>query len=280
MTEEIHYVKADPSGNTTILVLDAVPKQEHASLAARLLQPECVGAEQVGFLTWPDKEADVRLDMMGGEFCGNASRSAAAYLLSRSGQDHGEYRVSCSGCNKILKAVVVRDEDELYDASIEVPLPRKMDIVSLTDNDITYRFYQIELPGIMHFVHFTPSIKTIDKNALWRAVYQYASIRHYEAFGMNLVDRKTLTMIPAVYVAGTDTLYWEKSCGSGSAATAAALAHLCGHNIACEIRQPGGSITIEASYTDQSVKHISIGGPVRIETEQSVCIDKEIPGKV
>ena len=105
MTEKIHYVKADPSGNTTILVLDAIPKQEHASLAARLLQPEYVGAEQVGFLTWPDNDADIRLDMMGDEFCGNASRSAAAYLLSRSGQDHGEYRVSCSGCNKILKAV-------------------------------------------------------------------------------------------------------------------------------------------------------------------------------
>ena len=127
MTEKIHYVKADPSGNTTILVLDAIPKQEHASLAARLLQPEYVGAEQVGFLTWPDNDADIRLDMMGDEFCGNASRSAAAYLLSRSGQDYGEYRVSCSGCNKILKAVVVRDEGELYDASIEVPLPKKME---------------------------------------------------------------------------------------------------------------------------------------------------------
>ena len=201
MTEEIHYVKADPSGNTTILVLDAVPKQEHASLAARLLQPECVGAEQVGFLTWPDKEADVRLDMMGGEFCGNASRSAAAYYCP--GLDRiMASTYSCSGCNKILKAVVVRDEGELYDASIEVPLPRKMDIVSLADNDITYRFYQIELPGIMHFVHFTPSIKTIDKNALWRAVYQYASTRHYEAFGMNLVDRKTLTMIPSCVCGG------------------------------------------------------------------------------
>lgn len=62
----------------------------------------------------------------------------------------------------------------------------------------------------MHFVHFTPSIKLVDKNTLWRAVYQYASTRHYEAFGMDLVDRKTLTMIPAVYVTGTDTLYWEK----------------------------------------------------------------------
>ena len=280
MTEKIHYVKADPSGNTTILVLDAIPKQEHASLAARLLQPEYVGAEQVGFLTWPDNDADIRLDMMGNEFCGNASRSAAAYLLSRSGQDYGEYRVSCSGCNKILKAVVVRDEGELYNASIEVPLPKKMDVISLADGNSTYRFYCVELPGIMHFVHFTPSIKLVDKNTLWRAVYQYASTRHYEAFGMDLVDRKTLTMIPAVYVTGTDTLYWEKSCGSGSAATAAALARLCGHNIACEIRQPGGSITIEASYADQSVRHIRIGGPVRIEMEQCVCVDKEIPGTV
>ncbi len=69
-------------------------------------------------------------------------------------------------------------------------------------------------------------------------------------------------MIPAVYVTATKTLYWEQSCGSGSAATAAALSQLCGHEIACEIRQPGGMITIEAAVSDGEIKKIHIGGPV------------------
>lgn len=275
MMQEIHYVKADPSGNTTILVLDAVPPEKHAALAGQLLRPDCVGAEQVGYLSWPGNGVDVRLDMMGGEFCGNASRSAAAYLLSRTDDDQGEYTVSCSGSNTLLHASVQRVKGNVFDAFIDVPSPKKMDIVLLETDESDYRFYRVVLPGIVHFVHFAPSIKNIDKDVLWQAVYNFATALHYGAFGMDLVDRKTLTMIPAVYVSQTDTLYWERSCGSGSAATAASLAKLCGHDIACEIRQPGGSITIEAAYADQAVRHIRIGGNVQIAREACISVDNE-----
>ena len=73
----IDYLVADPSGNTTILVLTPVPKEEHSALAAKLLALPGIEAEQVGYVT---REAGkpLRVDMMGGEFCGNASRSAAA----------------------------------------------------------------------------------------------------------------------------------------------------------------------------------------------------------
>ena len=77
----IDYLVADPSGNTTILVLTPVPKEEHSALAAKLLALPGIEAEQVGYVT---REAGkpLRVDMMGGEFCGNASRSAAAWPVT------------------------------------------------------------------------------------------------------------------------------------------------------------------------------------------------------
>ena len=101
----IDYLVADPSGNTTILVLTPVPKEEHSALAAKLLALPGIEAEQVGYVT---REAGkpLRVDMMGGEFCGNASRSAAAWALACDGGTQGVYDVSCSGCDTVLPAKV------------------------------------------------------------------------------------------------------------------------------------------------------------------------------
>ena len=82
---DIRYIKADPSGNTTIFVLNPIAPAQRSTLAATLLSSDCIGAEQVGYLTMAQDEP-IRVDMMGGEFCGNASRSAAAYALMCSGK--------------------------------------------------------------------------------------------------------------------------------------------------------------------------------------------------
>ena len=58
-------------------------------------------------------------------------------------------------------------------------------------------------------------------------------------------------MIPAVYVRDTDTLYWENSCGSGSAAVAAALACTTHKNVACYMKQPGGTLAIAAKVSEK-----------------------------
>ena len=97
----IHYRIADPSGNTTLFVLDAVSPERRSAVANTLLQAS--GVEQVGYLTM-NPEQPIRVDMMGGEFCGNASRSAAAYALMNDGGSEGDYTVSCSGCDTPLHA--------------------------------------------------------------------------------------------------------------------------------------------------------------------------------
>ena len=72
----VNVVKLDPSGNITLFVLSPVPVDDRRELNDALLSAD-PDAEQAGCLSGSGRS--VRVEMMGGEFCGNASRSAAAY---------------------------------------------------------------------------------------------------------------------------------------------------------------------------------------------------------
>lgn len=78
---KLHYIKANPSGNTTVFILDPVPKEQYAQVSKAVLSYENVGAEQLGFIIRDESCPNGwRMEMAGGEFCGNASRSFAAWL--------------------------------------------------------------------------------------------------------------------------------------------------------------------------------------------------------
>ncbi len=78
---ELDFIKMNPCGNTTVLIRTSLPRARYGSIAAQIMQSTCLCAEQVGFIEPPQQEgALARLHMMGGEFCGNASRSFAAWL--------------------------------------------------------------------------------------------------------------------------------------------------------------------------------------------------------
>ena len=78
---KISFVKTSPAQNVTVLVTSPVPRDRQAETAAKLLAYDGVGGEQAGFLETPTMPgADARLQMMGGEFCGNAAMSLGAYL--------------------------------------------------------------------------------------------------------------------------------------------------------------------------------------------------------
>lgn len=76
---ELSFWKISPGGNTTILITSpSLPVSARPGIAARLMSSLHLHAEQVGFV---DLGATIpRIDMMGGEFCGNACRSLAAML--------------------------------------------------------------------------------------------------------------------------------------------------------------------------------------------------------
>ena len=77
MLKYMRYCILNPTGNITAIVTDPVPAEDYPSIAAKVMEIEPT-AEQVGFLLPGDEEYDAKLSMAGGEFCGNASMSAAA----------------------------------------------------------------------------------------------------------------------------------------------------------------------------------------------------------
>ena len=76
MKREYEVAVLDPAGNVTAIVLSDVLAAERARIAAQLLRLPELRIEQAAFLTAPRCGGEIRLEMMGGEFCGNALRCA------------------------------------------------------------------------------------------------------------------------------------------------------------------------------------------------------------
>ncbi|BFR47842.1 diaminopimelate epimerase [Nitratidesulfovibrio sp. HK-II] len=102
----LRFHKFSPGGNTTILVTDLVPVRLRAAVAAELMGEHHVHAEQVGFVSLAGVRP--RIDMMGGEFCGNACRSLAALLALK--------RVLVAGPGGLMSG-------EIESSGVEGPLP-------------------------------------------------------------------------------------------------------------------------------------------------------------
>jgi hypothetical protein len=78
-------------------------------------------------------------------------------------------------------------------------------------------------------------------------------------------DDADYAMTPAVYVYGTDSLVFESSCGSGSAALAVRESRLLTDGEALyRIRQPGGVIETRVVKRAGVVVSVAIGGPITL----------------
>ncbi len=78
------FYKLLPSGNATIILTSEECMPSLANYSAKLMHPMHVQAEQVGLLLWQNNTLP-HLQMMGGEFCINATR-AATLVLARNNQ--------------------------------------------------------------------------------------------------------------------------------------------------------------------------------------------------
>lgn len=257
---KLRLIVADPAGNRTILVRTQVPKEQRADISRVLLQNHRLRGEQVGFLTEPRSDAAGRLEMMGGEFCGNAARSVG-YLLSRDrGRGETKVRIEISGAEHPLTVQVdpIRGR-----AAAEMPVPR--DIVSL-DVPGMKPVPLVRMDGIEHaIVEGVPPRPETAQRILTAAVEQYPC----DAIGVMFLNGDE--MIPVVLVAATESTVWESSCGSGSMACGFYLSREMrdGH-FSCVLKQPGGSIEAVVERQNGTVIRCSIGGPVTLESELEI----------
>ena len=118
---KLNVLRADPAGNITLFVLDPIERERRAALAAELMRrlPD-MKIDQVGFACPADADTDGRMEMMGGEFCGNATRAYAMYIARQRG-GLSEVRLRVSGCDHVVTAAVDLARGA---ARAEMPLPR------------------------------------------------------------------------------------------------------------------------------------------------------------
>lgn len=251
----------DPAGNVTAIVCSDVPAAERARVAAQILRLPELGIEQVAFLTEPRSGGEIRLEMMGGEFCGNALRCAGFYQALRNGaQGKSCVFAEISGADGVQPVMADTAEGT---ASTVMPLPLSVQPAGWADVQAT----RVTFAGITHFVI---DCAQPDEALVQRAI---AAAPEASAVGAIFLDRAHGSIKPVVFVRETASCVAENSCASGSVAAAVVLTADFADGITeIGIGQPGGTLEVGVQRADGAVTGLSIGGAVRLTQTLTVTL--------
>ncbi len=258
--QDLEYRVFDPTGNITALVETQVDPADQPAAASWIMaqNPE---VEQVGFVTFaaagagaPVADVPVSLRMAGGEFCGNATMcSAALYMIVNDMPGEANVKVRVSGTKEPLDVRLVRRDTVSFDASVTMPPAVGIDELKLSDgmlpgNDVL-RLPVVRMEGIAHVIIEPDSgfFGLKDDSALAETLLRgWCGVLGAECLGMMFLDegKGVRALTPLVYVPGADTMFWENSCASGSAAAGMYLAAKEGEPVDVTFSEPAGSLRV------------------------------------
>ncbi len=268
----VQFYKLSPSGNMTVL-FDGLEysAKEREFYASKALSSCHIAGEQAGFV---DIEQGI-LQMAGGEFCINATRSLALLMAldqarkkSKAQSVHYEGMVKCSGFEQYLSAQVCEVNEGVYNVSIGVPFLDMPPIYELDKN-----IYLVQLSGISHVIidekhmPFCPDSweqssaeirqkYNLEKESAVGCIWWHADGQEQHE------GQVSLCMHPIVRIKNPWALHYENACGSG--ALALGLWHYKHYKQSSFImHQPGGYLTLQLQQDIQELKAI-VGGPVSL----------------
>ena len=283
MKQQINVRIADPSGNTTIFVLDRTDRRDYAAVAKALLIKRYYAEgrelipEQVAFVTGP-----ASMEMCGLEFCGNATR-AFALMCAEAGQyrlpdGSGVVRVQVSGAEEPLDVTVT-----LETGYTSVRMPDHQEVSefeggTLVRYDGIVHLILDDIPSDERFEELREMIATaLDPPAIgvMFCPEEAVEVSHFR-FDLpeDVSGAETVYMAPVVYVRDVNTVYHEGSCASGT--TAVAVARSCGKpdgKYQYDVCQPAGTLTATATVDGGAVTSVWIEGEVRLYEPTTVDID-------
>ncbi len=242
----------NPAGNITAVVLTPVERSQRAGLARAIMAEG--RAEQVGFMEEPQMGGACRLEMMGGEFCGNAVRSYGLLYALAQGRAQ-QVPVEISGAEA---PVPVTADPAAGTAYADMPLPLELRQLEVLGK----RYPLVMCQGICHLL----ALEQGPDPAFLEAARPKLNALGQEAWGLMFLEGQQLT--PAVYVTGTDSLVWESSCGSGSVACGWYLARQPGGGESYRFREPGGEIQVTVSRRNGVMTGCTMGGPVTVGPQE------------
>lgn len=258
--QDLEYKVFDPTGNITALVETQVDPADQPAAASWIMaqNPE---VEQVGFVTFaaagagaPVADVPVSLRMAGGEFCGNATMcSAALYMIVNDMPGEANVKVRVSGTKEPLDVRLVRRDTVSFEASVTMPPAVGIDELKLSDgmlpgNDVL-RLPVVRMEGIAHVIIEPDSgfFGLKDDSALAETLLRgWCGVLGAECLGMMFLDegKGVRALTPLVYVPGADTMFWENSCASGSAAAGMYLAAKEGKPVDVTFSEPAGGLRV------------------------------------
>lgn len=254
----IRYIPADPAGNLTGFVMTKVALRRRAALAARMMALCPEGFEQIAFVDEESLHTPLpRMDMMGGEFCGNATRAFALLAAGERGADGmREMRVSVSGADAPVRVAL-----EGQSAYADMPLPHEAVYAPICGRRVPI----VRMEGIDHAVLLDRAPSEGDARAV------LAAMPSQDAQGVLFVQGRKMT--PFVHVAATDTSVWESSCGSGSVALAWLLAQeKADGEHAFAFEEPGGTLSVRILMRGGQAVRAVMGGAVTLGEEREIDI--------
>lgn len=256
----IEYRIFDPTGNITALVETQVDPADQPAAASWIMERN-QDVEQVGFVTFaaagagaPVADVPVSLRMAGGEFCGNATMCAAAFYMMVSNMiGEAKVKVRVSGAKEPLDVSLVRRDAVSFDASVTMPPALGIDELRLSDGMLSgsdvLSLPIVRMEGIAHVIIEPDSgfFGLKDDSALVETLLRgWCGALGAECLGMMFLDEgnSVRALTPLVYVPGADTMFWENSCASGSAAAGIYLAAKAGRPVDVTFSEPAGSLRV------------------------------------
>lgn len=271
---KLNFIKMNPTENMTVFILDPLPRNQYSTIAKQVMAYSSLCAEQVGFIEKTANESSgacLRLEMMGGEFCGNATRALAAALVYRnhcsivSEGKTKNLKLEVSGIQEEIQCEVLEKNDKNYQSSIMMPMHKNIRSHEMVFEKKTYVGTLVEFSGIMHYViEGVPKSKRVP---FFEALKNTVNIKAYDAFGIMYFEKNRSYITPLVYVKATDSLIWERGCGSGSTAVGIALSYENKSSVDVEIKQPGGSLRVTTTWHGNDVETARLDGEVTVVAE-------------
>lgn len=256
MTQSLRYSLLDPTGNITLLVETSVPEEQQPQIAKELmlLEPD---AEQIGFVSFGPNTVNLR--MAGGEFCGNASMSAAVLYLMRRNLKAGTIAVCVFGTPEPVRVTVSRQPDGAWNGSVCMPRPLSVGRETLPDGK---KLPMVRFPGITHVI---PE-ESMERETAEKLAPEWCRELNADALGLMFLNPEKDSLSPLVWVPAAETLFWESSCASGTTAVGVYLAEETGKHVNLRLRQPGGMLTIDADPDGTPV----LSGTVRMLRDAAI----------
>lgn len=254
----VEYSIYVPAGNDTAFVYGLNYTSQQKKLINDAIMAKHSNVEQVGFI---DPTGKPELQMAGGEFCGNATRSAAVIYLN--GKE-GSLKMTVN-----VKDTINAGVDKNGKAWCEIPLYHGTDVITEKEPGI----FIVKMNGMVTVVIQENIAKKYLKDkdnlkAMGMEFIHHFNLDYSEAVGVMFCERERglLKINPIVWVKSIDTLFYETACGSGTTAVCMVEAFLNQKSQEIDVLQPSGMvITAKIVYSEGEISKATILGNVKTD---------------